>query len=164
MAKKGKAAVAEPEEDLELEDLDEDVEEEKPSKGKGKKAAEEVTFGASDLAKLASEVTGKNYDARAIRQLLRKMAREETPRINREIVPGNKSRYNWSGPDDPEVKAVLKAIKGGEIETAKKEALDKLKADKAKKSAKKGKKGKATKAAEPEELEEITDLEDDDDE
>lgn len=164
MAKtKQKAAEAEVDEDLELEDLDEDVEEEAPKKSK-KGGGEEVTFGAADLAKLASKKTGKDYNARAIRQLLRKMARDGSGRIDREIVAGNKSRYNWSGPDDPEVKAVLRAIAGGELEAERKAALDKLKADKAKKKAKeaKGKKSKA-KAAEPEDLDELEDIDGDDD-
>ena len=84
-----------------------------------------------------------------------------------EIVAGNKSRYAWSGPDDPEVKAILRAVKGGEVEAGKKEALDKLKEQKAAKAAAKGdapaKKGKKTPppADDDDELEEI---EDDDDE
>ena len=137
-----KTKAKEVDEDLELEELDDDVTEDAPKKKGG---GEEVTFGASDLAALASEKTGKTYTARQVRQLLRKMAREDTPRINREIIAGNKSRYNWSGPNDPEVKAVLKAIVGGEIEQEKKAALEKLKANKAKKDAAKGKDKKKSK-------------------
>lgn len=132
--------------EVELEELEADVNsDEKPTK-KGKKSADdEVTFGAADLARLANEKFGTKLDARGVRTLLRKMAREDNPRIKREIVAGNRSRYNWSGPDDPEVKAVLKAIEGGELDQMKKEALDKLKSDKAAKKAKKekAKKGKA---------------------
>lgn len=143
----GKGKTKEVDEDLELEDLDEAVEESAPAKGKKSKATASVTFGASDLAALASEMMGKTYNARAIRQLLRKMAREDNPRIDREIIAGNKARYDWSGPDDPEVKTILKAIKGGEIEEEKKAALDKLKANKATKdAAKKSKKDKKAKA------------------
>jgi hypothetical protein len=52
-------------------------------------------------------------------------------RLTREISPQNRSRYSWTGPDDPEVKKIVKAIKGGEIEQARNEALAKLKEQKA---------------------------------
>ena len=162
------------EEDDELEELDEDEETEAPTSKKGA-AAQTVTFGAADLAKLASKVAGKEYTAKTIRTLLRKMARDG--RITREISPENRSRYDWSGPDDPEVKKILKAIKGGEIEAARKEALDKLKEQSAKKRADKadaktitkgGKPVKSKKAAPPpdedEELEEVDELDEDDEE
>lgn len=136
------------EDEVELEELDADVEEDKPAKGKGKAKTPEVTFGASDLAKHLSKVMEKEISARDLRTLIRKMAREDNPRIQREIVAGNRSRYDWSGLDDPEVKAIIKAVKAGELEQGKKEALDKLKASKAEKTAaKKAEKEKAEKAA-----------------
>jgi hypothetical protein len=127
--------------------------------------AEEVTeaadavWGVQNLRALILEKTGKDYKPREIRTLLRKMAREDHT-INREIIAGNKTRYSWSGPDDPEVKAVIKQVKGGAIETAKKAALDKLKQDKAKKTAAEPAKAKKGKAAPPP----ADDDEDDDDE
>lgn len=173
MAKK--TAVKEPEvdedEDLELEDLDEDVEEEKPAKKGG--AAQEVTFGVRDLCDYVNKKFGKSYSPREMRTLIRKLARDGSNRVNREIIPGNRTRYDWSGVDDPEVKAIIKAVKGGEIEASKKEALDKLKEQKAKKQAaegttktKKGKKATKQKVVEPEEdeVDDLEDLEDDDDE
>lgn len=129
--------------DDELEELEEtEVADKAPSKKGG--AAEEVTFGAADLAKLLSEKTGKVITTRDLRTLLRKMARSS--RLDREILPGNRARYNWSGPNDPEVKAVIKAVTGGELEAGKKEALAKLKEQKAAKTAAK----KAAKAAKEE--------------
>lgn len=156
--------------EVELEDLDTDVEEdEAPAKAK----QQEVEFGASDLAKYLSEKTGKTISPRDLRALIRKMAREDNPRVNREITAGNRTRYNWPGGlKHPEVKAIIKAVTGGEIEADKKAKLDELKAkkaaknaEKAKSEAKSGKKGKkAAKVEEPEDddVEEI-EIDDDDD-
>lgn len=94
---------------------------------------EETSFGVRDLIALVKTKTGKEYKPREVRTQLRAMAR--AGKINREIIPGNKQRYSWSGPDDAEVKAFIKEAKGGAIEANKKAALDKLKSDKAKKSA-----------------------------
>lgn len=159
---------APPVEDEELEELAED---EAPA-AKAKKGSDEVEFGVADLCKLAKEKLDKDYSTRDMRTLLRKMAREDTARVNREVIPGNRARYNWpGGPKNPEVKAILKAIAGGEIEEGRKAALAKLKADKAAKDAaeggkakgkgkKGGKKGKSA-PAETEEVEEV-DFEDED--
>lgn len=119
-------------EDEELVDDDEDTSDES--------TAEEVVYGASDLAKTASKLMDKTITARQVRVLLRKMARDG--RIEREIKQGNRSRYSWTGPKDPEVKMILKAIKDGELEQGQKEALAKLKEQKAAKAKDKGKKGK----------------------
>lgn len=158
MAKATKKAA--PVEDDELEELEEETE---TAPAKGKKAAEDTIWGVRDLIALIKEKFDKEYTPREVRTLLRKMARDGG-RIEREIVAGNKSRYAWSGPEDPEVKAILKAVKGGEIEAGKKEALDKLKADKAKKAATEtpAPKAKSKKAAPP--ADDDDDLEDLDDE
>ena len=140
MATKSKAATA-------VVDDDEDVEEVEEA---DTETAEDAVWGVRDLIALVKTKTGKEYKPREVRTQLRAMARKG--QINREIIAGNKTRYAWSGPDDPEVKAFIKAVKGGEIEANKKAALDKLKADKAKKTAasdKAGTKGKGTKAAAP---------------
>jgi DNA-binding HxlR family transcriptional regulator len=137
-------------EELELDD-EELVEDEEPDEAP---AQDEVVFGASDLAKAATKLMGKEITARQVRVLLRKMARDG--RIEREIKQGNRTRYSWTGPKDPEVKMILKAIKDGELEQGQKEALEKLKAQKAEKKAaaektgKKGKKGKKAPEPEPE--------------
>jgi hypothetical protein len=133
-------------EDLELDEVDgEDVEETGSKKG----GADEVVFGASDLANHLSEKSGKKVSTRELRTLIRKMARDGSGRVNREITPGNRTRYNWSGLEDPEVQAIIKAFDGGELEADKKAKLEELKARKAEKKAKgekTGKKGKGKKS------------------
>lgn len=133
------APVEEIEDDeVELEEIDEvDDDEEAPAKGK-KAPKEDTVWGVRSLIELLKETTGKEYNPREVRTLLRKLAREGGG-VDREIIAGNKSRYEWTGPTDPEVKAILKSVKGGSIESAKKEALEKLKSDKAKKVAAKQK-------------------------
>lgn len=135
MAKAKAATPVEEDDDVELEDTEEaDTEE-----------AEDTIWGVRDLIALVKTKTGKEYKPREVRTQLRSMARKG--QINREIIAGNKTRYSWSGPDDPEVKAFLKAVKGGEIEANKKAALDKLKSDKAKKNAAKSTAAKPKKKA-----------------
>lgn len=138
MAKKA-AAPVDDDEVGEIEEVGEDEGEETP--------AADAVWGVRDLIALIKEKTGKEYKPREVRTLLRKLAREDGV-VNREIIPGNKTRYSWEGPNDPEVRAVLKAVKGGAIEASKKAALDKLKADKAaQNAAKKAQADKAAKAA-----------------
>lgn len=157
----------------ELDDDDEAVEDdeadEAPAKGKGK--AEEVEFGASDLAKHLSKITGKTISPRELRAFIRKMAREDKPRVDREVVAGNRSRYNWPGGlKNAEVKAIIKAVEAGELQESKNAALQKLKEDKAAKKAaagdapakKKGKKGKKAKVVEPDDDDEVDEVDDDD--
>jgi len=119
-------------EDIEV-DEDEDVEEEAPkAKTKKKPAkAEDPTFGAKELAAHIADLTGDEVNARSLRTLLRKMARDG--RINREVSQDNRTRYSWDGPNDPEVKKIIKAYQKGELAAEKKAALDKLKASKSKK-------------------------------
>jgi len=155
------------EDDLELEELEEDAEEEAPpAKKKGR--ADDVAFGAKHLAILASQETGKKYEAKTIRTLLRKMARDGSGRLNREVSPDNRARYSWEGPDDPEVKLIIKAIKAGEIEADRKEQLDKLRetklATKGETPVKTKKKKKAAPPPVDEDDEDLEELEDEDDE
>lgn len=139
--------------------------------------ANEVTFGASDLARHLSEGREKPVTAREIRTLIRKMARDGSGRVNREIIPGNRARYDWSGPEDPEVQKIIEAFNNGELEADKKEKLDALKERKAAQQAEKraaaekaekagGKKATKKKAVveEVEEDDEELELEDDEDE
>ena len=129
MAKKPAAAPVIDEDEVELEEVEEVTE-----PAKAEKAAEPEVWGVRNLIALIKKKTGKDYNPREVRTLLRKLAREGGG-VEREIVAGNKSRYSWTGSKDPEVLAVLKAVEGGAIETAKKDALAKLKADKAAKTA-----------------------------
>jgi len=137
-------------EEVELDELDADVEtEEAPTKGKSKSKSKEpeVTFGVRDLAEHLSKAMGKQITPKDLRTQIRRMAREDTPRVQREVVAGNRSRYDWpDGLKDPEVKAIIAAVTGGELEEGKKAALEKLKADKAaKKEAKAKTEGKKSK-------------------
>lgn len=157
MGKKKEAPAEEPEveettdEEVELDEATEaDEADEAPKKAKG--GQPEVTFGVSDLAKHLTKVTKRQVTPRELRTQIRKMAREDKPRVEREITAGNRSRYDWpKGLEDPEVKRIIKAVTGGELEENKKAALEKLKSDKAAKKGKDegkgGKKGKGKKAA-----------------
>lgn len=123
-----------------------------------KAGQEEVTFGASDLAKHLSEGRDKPVSTRELRTLIRKMARDGKGRVNREIIPGNRARYNWSGVDDPEVVAIIKAFNDGELEADKQEKLQALKDRKAAQKA-----AKAEAEVEEDDDEEL-EVEDDDEE
>lgn len=169
MAKVTKAvAVEDDDDDLELDELEDDEETTpaKKAKGKAKKAKpEDDIFGVRKLIELIEEETEKVYTPREIRTLLRKMAQDGKGRVERQIVAGNKTRYEWTGPTDPEVKRILKAVTGGEVEAGKKEALDKLKASQAAKKAKapaKAEKGKKAKAVAPPDDEDEDEDEDED--
>jgi len=129
--------------DEEMEELEEDeVADEKPAPKKSSTAAE-ITFGIRDLVELIKKKTGKDTDPRGIRTLIRKMARDGSGRVQREITPGNRTRYDWSGPNDPEVVKIVKAFDDGELEIEKQAKLTELKEKKAAKTAAK----KATAAA-----------------
>jgi len=94
---------------------------------------EEETFGVSDIVELIKVRTGKVVKTRDLRILLRKMARDG--RLNREIIAGNRNRWTWSGPEDPEIDAILDAYEAGELEQDKQEKLQALKDRKAKQKA-----------------------------
>lgn len=140
----------------ELEELAEDETSDKAPSGGGK---QEVTFGASDLAKHLSEGREKPVTAREIRTLIRKMARDGKGRVTREIRPDNRTRYNWSGLEDPEVVAIIAAFNAGELEADKQEKLQALKERKAKQTAEKK---AAAEAAGDDEAEDDEVLEDED--
>lgn len=160
---KSKAVV---EEDLEeLDELEEVEEAPAPRKKASKKAAaveekpkrrraaadddeESSAYGASWLADYINEATGKNYTAANIRVLLRKLAKDGV--LDREVGE-DRSRYAFTGPNDPIVKAALKHVKDGALEKEKAERLEAVKANKAAKKT--GKKA----APEPEEDEDEDD-------
>lgn len=152
--------------DEDLEELEADEVEESPKSG----SQQEVTFGVSDLAKWLSNKFDKKVTPRELRTLIRKMARDGSGRVDREIKAGNRSRYDWpEGLKDPEVKAIVLAFKNGELEADKQEKLQALKDRKAKKTAeaptKKAaskKKSKPAPVEEDEDEDEDLDLEDED--
>lgn len=136
---------------VEVDEVEVDEVEEAPAKKAAPKRPE-IAFGTKELAAHVSEETGKDYDAYALRILLRKLAKEGV--ITRDDSTG-RARYSFTGPKDPQVKAIIKAVKAGDAEKAKTERLEGLK-EKRKAAPKKSK--KAAKVAEPVEDE----VEDDD--
>ena len=172
-AAKKSAPAPEPEvDDVELEDEDlEELEADEVEDAPKKSAAQEVTFGVSDLAKWLTQKYGKKVTPRELRTLIRKMARDGSNRVDRVITAGNRTRYDWpDGLKDPEVKAIVKAFRDGELEADKQEKLAALKARKAEKTAaepapaKKAAAKKKKAAPVEEEDDEDEDLELDDDE
>jgi hypothetical protein len=170
-----KAAAAKPapapdpvDEDTEDDDLEELEEDEVQEATTAKRGSDDVLFGVADLCRILSKGAPKPVTPRELRQLIRKMARENDPRVQREITAGNRSRYSWSGPKDPEVLAIIAAFKGGELEADKQEKLAALKAQKAaKKTAEPAavkSKSKKRAAAAPVEEDDVEELELDDDE
>lgn len=126
-----------------------------PAKAAAKKAtakaapapeATETVFGVSQIAEIIQTRTGKVVKNRDLRTLLRKMANDG--RLDREIIPGNRTPWSWSGADDPEVELIVEAFENGELEADKKAKLDALKERKAAERA-------AKKAAEEAEAEEV---------
>ncbi len=114
-------------EDEEFEEIEEAEESSTPAK-KSRGGASTVVFGVSDLAQYLSDKVGKEVTTRELRSLIRRMARDESGRVDRVIVAGNRSRYDWpEGLKNPEVKAIIAAYIGGEGEIEKKEKLAALK-------------------------------------
>jgi len=168
-----------PEVDADVEDFDieedddadtEEIEAPAPKAKKAKKAAAEkpakvaapkIEFGTKELAAHVNAETGKSYDAYNLRILLRKLTKDG---ILERVESEGRSRYSFSGPKDPQVKAIVKAVKEGAAEKAKTERLDKLKADRAatKAAAPKKSKAKAVVDAEPEADEEDFDIDTED--
>lgn len=131
-------AKAKPAPEPEVDELEEDIEEledDEATEAPATTTVSEVTFGVRDICDLIKTQTGDDVTPRNLRTLIRKMARDESKRVDREIVAGNRSRYDWSGPTDPEVKAIVKAYTDGELEADKLEKLAALKDQKAKKDA-----------------------------
>lgn len=147
-------------EDEELEEVEEteETEEEvpKPKTKRSTAAAQKARaesapkFGSAQLAAHITELTGETYDARGVRMLLRKLAKDGV--LDR-AVGETRDRYSFTGPNDPTVKAIVTMVKSGEAKALKQAGLDKVKADAAAKRA-------AKKAAAPVEEPEDEDGED----
>lgn len=114
--------------------------------------AEEVAFGVADVASLIKTRFGKDVKTRDLRTLLRKMARDG--RLDREIVAGNRARWEFEGPEDPRVEAILEAYGAGELDQDKAEKLAALKERKAAQRAEKKAAAEAEAEDDDEELEE----------
>ncbi|WNO27806.1 hypothetical protein SEA_HUWBERT_55 [Microbacterium phage Huwbert] len=113
---------------------------------------EESTFGVANIVELIKVRTGKVTKTRDLRILLRKMARDG--RLNREIVAGNRNRWEWTGPEDPEIEQIIEAFENGELEEDKQAKLQALKDRKAKEKADKAAAAEAEASDDDEELEE----------
>ena len=91
------------------------------------------TYDTNWLADYVNETCGTDYDSRALRMLLRKLAHAGT--ISREVGT-DRSRYTFPrGAADPIVKAVVRAVKSGEVEEAKAAGIAKAQTAKGTKKA-----------------------------
>lgn len=153
-------------EDDDLEELEEDEAPAPPKKTRAKAAAADgekpkrtpptrpaIQFGSPWLAAYVTEHTDETYDARGIRMLLRKLAKDEV--FQREVGV-DRNRYEFSGPKDPVVVAVLAMINSGAAKALKQAGLEKVKADAAAKKAAKAK--EAAEVAEDAEEMEVEDV------
>lgn len=187
---KRKAKKPAPEPEVDEDDEDEDDEEETPAPAKKRRPAKKakaapvedddddeapakakrtppkrapIEFGTAWLAEHLEGKTGNTYTSYDLRVLLRKLAKNGV--LDREVGV-ERARYEFSGPKDPVVIEIVKAVKSGAVEKSKKEALDKLKENSAaKKAAGAGPAKKKAKRAKPivQEVED-DDLDDEDDE
>jgi hypothetical protein len=125
----------------ELDESDEDEADEKPKAKRKPPVRPTIEFGSPWLAAHVTEVTGETFDARGIRMLLRKLAKDG--KLER-VVGETKTRYEFTGPEDKTVKAVITMVKDGTAKELKRAGLEKVKADsEAKRAAKKAAKAKA---------------------
>jgi hypothetical protein len=96
-------------------------------------ASERSEFDSNWLAAYVTEETGVEYDSRAIRMLLRKLAKDGL--LAREIGE-DRSRYDFpKGANDPIVKQVIKLVNTGEAKAVQQAGLAEAKASKATKAA-----------------------------
>lgn len=155
------------EDDDELEDVAEDADEdedEAPAKPKAKK----IEHGSQWLAEYVNEQCGTEHSAYTLRALIRKLVKEGK---YERAVGTDRSRYEYTGPSDPKVKAIIAAIKAGadKKNTDRADNLKKAREAKAKKAAEKAKSAPAEEVEEldeeiedlDEEIEEIDDLDED---
>lgn len=120
--------------------------------------AEAIEFGSAWLVEHVNEQAGTSYSASALRILLRKLTKEGL--LQRDA--DGRQRYNFpKGEKDPQVKAIVKAVKEGAGEKAKQERLDALKEQRAAKKAAPAKKSRRKVAPVEEEVDD-DDLEVDD--
>lgn len=130
----------------------------KEAPAKAAPKAEAIEYGSAWLVDHVNEQAGTSYTASALRILLRKLTRDGV--LEREAE--GRQRYNFpKGAKDPQVVAIVKAVKGGAAEKAKQERLDGLKEQRAAKKSAPAKKSRK-KAAPVEEEEDDDDLEVDD--
>jgi len=156
----------ESDEDNDLEELEEPEEEEeapapaKKTKGKAKtgpkhraKSKNAPAFGSKELAEHITSTTGHAYDARSVRMLLRRLAKDPNSPLRRSVGE-DRERYSFSGPEDPTVKAIVQMVESGEAQRIKREGLEAVKAKAEANKATKKTSGKKAKVQEEEVVEE----------
>lgn len=172
---KAAAPAPEPEVDEEFDELEEDdleeleeVEEapapkarkkataQAPAKADGDKPkrSDKIEFGSPWLAAHVTEVTGQAYDSRAIRMLLRKLAKDGV--LDREVGE-TRDRYVFTGADDKIVKAVVEMVTSGAAKELKQAGLQAVKDNAAAKKAAAKAAKEAAAEAEDDEIEELDD-------
>lgn len=121
-----------------------------PAKAAPAPKAEAIEYGSAWLVDHVNSEAGTSYTASTLRILLRKLTREGV--LDRDSE-GGRQRYNFpKGANDPQVRAIVKAVKTGGAEKAKAERLEDLKAKRTSKAkAAPAKKSRAKAAPEPEE-------------
>ena len=136
----------------------------KKSKAAAPKAApakaEAIEYGSAWLVDHVNEQAGTSYTASTLRILLRKLTKEGV--LDRDSE-GGRQRYNFpKGANDPQVRAIVKAVKAGGAEKAKAERLEDLKSKRSSKAkAAPAKKSRAKAAPEPEEDDDELEVDDD---
>lgn len=127
----------------------------KPAPTATKTANDPIEYGSAWLVDHVNTEAGTSYTASTLRILLRKLTRDGV--LEREAE--GRQRYNFpKGANDPQVKAIVKAVKGGAAEKAKAERLEGLKEQRAaKKAATPAKKSRSKKAAPVEVEDEVDD-------
>lgn len=118
-----------------------------PAEKPAKVAAPKIEFGTKELAEHVNKEAGTSYDAYNLRILLRKLTKDG---VLARVESEGRSRYSFTGPEDPQVVAIVAAVKDGAAEKAKQERLDGLKAQRAATKKAAPKKKAAAKEAEPE--------------
>jgi len=123
---------------------------------------ESIEYGSAWLVEHVNTEAGTSYSASALRILLRKLTKDGVLTRDSE----GRQRYNFpKGANDPQVKAIVKAVKAGVGEKAKQERLDALKEQRAASKAAKAtpvRRSRAKKVVEEPEMDD-DDLEVDDD-
>ena len=118
----------------------------KPAPAAKAPKAEAVEYGSAWLVDHVNTEAGTSYNASTLRILLRRLTKEGV--LDRDSE-GGRQRYNFpKGANDPQVKAIVKAVKAGRVEKAKEERLEDLKTKRTSKAkAAPAKKSRTKKAA-----------------
>lgn len=69
-------------------------------------------FGTSELLEHVNAKTGKSLDAKSLRVHLRKLAEEG---VVERVVGEDRARYSFTGVNDPQVRAVVQAVKAATV-------------------------------------------------